>query len=87
MGMATGAPGRPRSEYDVTDVAPRPLRKWSTKTLPPRLALDIVAVYLSGSLATSASTTSRANAPTRGHCAREVNGTTTCTPLPPEVRR
>ena len=27
MGMATGAPGLPRSEYDATAVAPRPLRR------------------------------------------------------------
>ena len=46
-GQGDGGAGRARSEYDVTDVAPRPLRKWSTNTLPPRLALDIVAVYLS----------------------------------------
>ena len=42
-GIATGAPGRERSDQEVTLVEPRALRSQSTKIRPSRLALLMVA--------------------------------------------
>ena len=41
-GIATGAPGRARGEYDAIAVASRVLRTQSTKILPSRRAFDIM---------------------------------------------